>query len=302
MSTDLTTLPEKSKIPAYFAKEKGVEELVSLIEKEARAIHQDYSTDAGRKAAKQLAAKVSRSKTLIDEVGKDLNEERLRLNKEVNAKRNLAKERLDALRDEIKGPAEAYEAKEAERVRLHLLALDKFDPEVLTSQSTVAELTGKIEFIDGTVIDDSWEEYEAEARAKKAAALDKYRADLAIAKSREDQQAELEALRAEKEERERQEAERKAKLEAAEREAKEAEKRAEAAERAAEAAKAAERQRIADEKAAEERRAAKLKADKAHRETVVAEIVAALTEAGNSYEALVEAMIDGKIPRVKVTL
>ncbi|TNE62205.1 MAG: hypothetical protein EP341_00390, partial [Sphingomonadales bacterium] len=83
-TTELTVIPEKDQIPALFSTEDGIENLIAMIEKEALAVAQDYSTDKGRKAARSLAAKVSRSKTLIDEVGKDLNEERNRLNKEVN--------------------------------------------------------------------------------------------------------------------------------------------------------------------------------------------------------------------------
>ena len=315
--TDLITIPHKADVPALFAKEGGIEALVARIEKEALAIVIDHSTAKGRKEIKSLAAKVSRSKTLIDEVGAEQNAERLALNKEVNALRNLAKDRLDALRDKIKAPVEAWEAKEAERVRLHLLAMDAFDQARVDAHADSATIQGVIDSIEATEIGEAWEEYEADARAAKAAALVKFSADLGIAKAREAQAAELEQLRAAAAKREQEDAERAAKAEAeraekerAEREAqekakhqqelKEAEARAakEAEEKAArelaeakelhakqiaeskareEAAAQAERDRIYKENVAKEAAEARRAADKKHRQQIRSEIVAAIT-------------------------
>lgn len=317
--TDLIQIPHKDEVPALFSTEGGIEGLIKSIEEAAEKTVIDISTAAGRKAAKSLAAKVSRSKTLIDEVGKELNEERNRLNKEVNAKRNTAKERLDALRDKIKEPVEAWEAEQAERKRQFLLRLDVFDLECATSNDDTATIKGIIDQITGTAIDDSWEEYEADAKSAKAAALVKYEADLAIAKVREDQAAELEQLRADaaaraakdaelaqQEMEAKREAEQKARVEAeakereqraAEREkaaAAEAEARAKAdaeaaeqrhaerlaaAKREAEEAAQKERDRIAAEKKAEDEAAAARAADKKHRQKIRTEIVDCITAA-----------------------
>ena len=336
MTTELTTIPHKSDVPALFSTEGGIEALVSRIEKEARSFALDYSTDKGRKEAKSLAAKVSRSKTLIDEVGKEQNEERNRLNKEVNALRGVVRERLDALRDEIKGPAEAAEAAEAERVRLHMIALDQFATDAMSSQDSSAELQARIDHIESIEVGPEWEEFEADARAAKSAAIQKLFADKALAKAREEQEAELEALRAEKAareeadrirqakaEQERAEAERLARIErdkkeAAERAAQEAEERAraeaeaaerrhqkelqESAKREAEAAQR-ERDRIAAEERAKAEAEAKRAADRKHRQKVRSEIVAAITELKPAnWEELVDQMIWGKIPHVKVNM
>lgn len=248
--TDIITVPAKSEVPALFSTEGGIEGLVATIEKQARSLHHDYETDAGRKQAKSQAAKVARSKTLIDEVGKGLNEERLAANKLVNEQRNMAKTRLDALRDEIKAPALEFEAKEAERVRLHMLALDQFATESLTAQNTAAELQAKVDLIKGIEVGDAWEEFEADAKAAKAAALMKYDGDLAVAKGREAQEAELEALRADK-----------AKMEAAEAERAAAQAEKERQEQI-EQAKAMAEQRAKDAAAAE----AKVEAERKERE------------------------------------
>ena len=143
--TDLIQIPHKDEVPALFAKEGGIEALVSSIKEAVRTFDTDISTAAGRKAAKALAAKISRSKTLIDDVGKELNEERNRQNKEVNAKRNYAKAELDQLRDETKAPVEEWEAEQAERKRQFLLRLDVFDLERATSSDDTATIQGIID-------------------------------------------------------------------------------------------------------------------------------------------------------------
>lgn len=335
-STALATLHEGEDVPALFAAKGGIEKLVAKIEKETRSIVQDYSTDKGRKAARTLASKVSRSKTFIDAAGKRLNEDRLEANKKVNAERNLAKDRLDALRDELKKPAEEFEAKEAARVQLHLLHMDRFNPGDLTSQNTTAELQAKIDLLEATEIDGNWEEYEAEARKQKGLALDKFKADLVIAKAREAAAAELEELRAEKEERQTKEREEREAKEREDQERRETEQRAadqraataratqEAEEKAkrekAEAeerhqrdlqaaqtreanAAQAERDRIANEEREKAEAEAARAADKKHRLKVRSEIVKGITDLKpENYEEIVDAMIWGKIPHVKVSM
>jgi hypothetical protein len=331
-STALTTLHEGEDVPALFAAEGGIDKLVSKIEKDTRAVAQDYSTDKGRKAARSLASLVSRSKTFIDDAGKKLNEDRLAANKLVNTNRNLAKDRLDALRDELKKPAEEFEAKEAERVRLHLLKMDKFNPGDLTSQNTTAELQAKVDLLEAVVIDKSWEEYEAESRIQRALALDKFRADLVIAQAREDAAAELEELRADKaqraeddrkqqeaeavkaeaehavkvkaetEEAARVEVEKKAKADAEEREERHKRELQEAKDREEKAAQA-ERDRIADEERKKAEAEAARAADKKHRLKVRSEIVKGITDLKpENYEEIVDAMIWDKIPHVKVSM
>jgi colicin import membrane protein len=340
---ELITIPHKTDVPALFAKPGGIEGLIQRIEKEARAVALDTSTDKGRTAVKSLAAKVSRSKTLIDEVGKEQNEEANKIIKANNALRKLAVERLDALRDEIKAPVLAWGAAEAERVRLHLVAMDAFDLDRVNGHSASAEIAGVIASIEAVEVGPSWEEYEADARAAKAAALVKFQADLGIAQALEAQAAELEALRVEKAKREAEDAARLAKEAAAKAEAERAEREAERikaaaaqveakakadaeaaearfkaaeeqaqrdkaqalveAERRATAAAQAERDRIAAEKRAEDEAAFKRAADKKHRQRIRSEIVEAITKAKPAnWEELVDAMIAGEIPHVKVAM
>lgn len=239
--TDVIQIPHKDQISAWFSEPGKIETQIAAVEEAVRNTVTDISTAAGRKAVKKLASDISRSKTAIDGAGKALNDERNRLNKEVNTQRNIATARLDALRDEVKAPVEAWEAEQAERKRQFLLRLDVFDLERATSNDDTATIKGIIDQITATPIDDSWKEYEAEAKTQKAAALVKYEADLAIAKVREDQAAELEKLRADAAKRAAEDAEREeaAKAEKVKAAAAEAEKQAKADADAAEARHAA---------------------------------------------------------------
>ncbi|WP_065321746.1 hypothetical protein [Tritonibacter mobilis] len=341
--TDLITLPSKEELPAYFKRDGGIEELVSKIEAEAGKVEHDVSTAKGRKAARSFASKVSKSKTVLEDVRKSITEEWRQKTAEVNARGKVAVERLDALRDKIKKPADDYEQKEADRQAKHMRALDQFDLEQLDSHAPSFELKALIERIEAVEINDSWEEFEGDAREQKAAALTKFKSDLGIAEQREAQERELEELRKEKAEREAKEAEEAAKAaeeaaaKAAEeqrakekadaeqkareeaeaaakareerlaREKEEAEERHKqelaAEKRKAEEAAAAERKRIADEKRAAEEAEAQRKADAEHRKAITAEIVAAITAAKpRSYEHLIDMMIDGEIPHVKVAV
>jgi len=317
--TDLITLPSKEELPAYFKRDGGIEELVSKIEKAVEKVEHDYTTAKGRKEARSFASKVSKSKTVLESVRKEITEEWRTKTAEVNARGKTAVERLDALRDKIKAPAEEFEKKEAERQAKHMKALDQFDLEQLDSHAASFEIKALIERIEAVEINESWEEFEGDAREQKAAALTKFKSDLGIAEQREAQERELEELRREKAEREAKEAEEAAKAEAeaaakaaeeqrakeqaaaeekarqeAEaaakareeriaREAKEAEERHRQELEAAKAreleAAAAERKRIEDEKRAAEEAEAKRKADAEHRKAITAEIVVAITAA-----------------------
>ena len=257
MSTEITILPSKDALPAMFnSSGDEIESLVAKIEKEALAFAFDVTTAKGRKDCRSLASNVSKSKTFLDKIGKDENEERNRLNKLVNAKRNIIVDRLDALRDTIKKPVEDWEEAEASRIQKHQVNLGNFDDDILTALNSADEIASRIMLIESTTVDDTWEEFEEEGHELKAAALKKYAADLSVAKEREAQAAELEALRAKQEQRDREDAERaeaeKARLADEQRKAEEdarqkqaAKDQAEAADRAAkQAAENAERERI----------------------------------------------------------
>lgn len=109
--------------PAEIFKKGGIDDLVSGVEREVRNVVHDISTSNGRKEIASLAYKVSKSKTILDGLGKSLVSEWKEKAKVVDADRKKMRDRLDALRDEVRQPLTDYEAEE--KAREAALALAK---------------------------------------------------------------------------------------------------------------------------------------------------------------------------------
>lgn len=293
--TDLVVI-EKQNAMAVFTTKEQLDPIIEAIEKEARSLVPDVSTRKGRDAIASMAHKVARSKTYIDNAGKDLVAELKALPKQIDESRRIVRERLDALKDEVRRPLTEWEA-EQERIKaeeamnaLHAEALEmniRFDQELAAKFEADHEMA----LLMNKDYDRDREEQrrqaeqaqrEHEERIKREAAEQarrdaeaKHKAEIEAAARREAE----EKARAELAERQRVEAEQRAareKQEAEERARREKEE-AVAAERRrqeeAEAARLAEEQRKAEEEA---RRAA----DKEHRRTVNRRVYADLIAQG----------------------
>ncbi|MFQ3495308.1 hypothetical protein P9430_22570 [Citrobacter freundii] len=293
--TDLVVI-EKQNAMAVFTTKEQLDPIIEAIEKEARSLVPDVSTRKGRDAIASMAHKVARSKTYIDNAGKDLVAELKALPKQIDESRRIVRERLDALKDEVRRPLTEWEA-EQERIKaeeamnaMHAEALEmniRFDQELAAKFEADHEMA----LLMNKDFDRDREEQrrqaeqaqrEHEERIKREAAEQarrdaeaKHKAEIEAAARREAE----EKARAELAERQRVEAEQRAareKQEAEERARREKEE-AVAAERRrqeeAEAARLAEEQRKAEEEA---RRAA----DKEHRRTVNRRVYADLIAQG----------------------
>lgn len=249
------------------------------IKQETDKLVPDLTTEKGRKEIASMAFKVAKTKTAIDAAGKLLNEEaRAQINK-VDAARRDIREKLDALKDEVRKPLTDWEAREEERVAAcdALIALMKRDA-VVTLEDTSASVAARLAEIKAFALDEGqFQSLLATAQQQQADAIENLTAAHARLLKEEADRAELDRLRseaAERAERERAEAEAKAAAEAAERAKREAEERAA---RAAEeekarieaAAKAAEEEARA--KAEGTARAEREAADRAHAEALAAE-------------------------------
>lgn len=113
--TDLVVI-EKASALAVFTSQEQLDPLIEAIEKEARSLVPDLSTKKGRDAIASMAHKVARSKTYIDNAGKDLVAELKALPKQIDESRRLVRERLDALKDEVRRPLTEWES-EQERIK-----------------------------------------------------------------------------------------------------------------------------------------------------------------------------------------
>lgn len=213
----LLALPDTNSLAAIFVSGKGLDPLLSQLEKAAReeAKCLDLTTRKNRDALKSLAYKISQSKAELDRQGLALTEEARKKIDGVNDSRKAIKDRLDRLRDEIRDPVIKWEASEKERKAKHQEALKAFDQGRVDAMSDSQAIRAVIDEVEKIETGERWDEYQPTAEAFKEKALGKFRNDLSFALKREKDAAELARLRAEAEERERIEAEERAAQEAA---------------------------------------------------------------------------------------
>ncbi|MGP1985299.1 hypothetical protein ACTS35_01710, partial [Citrobacter freundii] len=294
--------------------------IIEKIEKEARSLVPDVSTKKGRDAIASMAHKVARSKTYIDNAGKDLVAELKALPKQIDESRRVVRERLDALKDEVRRPLTEWEA-EQERIKAEEVARIKAEEDrkkfesdheiaLLMNDKHDREVAEKKAEAERQRIAHEEELKRQAAEQAKREAEEKAAAELAAAKKREEDaiaaraQAELLAKqaqeRAEQEAKDaaaKAEAEKKAAIEAEKRKAQEEADRIKREAESKEAARLAEEKRIADEKA-------KREADVKHRKAVGTEIVNALTaNTSISRDQAIEvlkALMDGLVPRTQI--
>ncbi|WP_029497256.1 hypothetical protein [Klebsiella pneumoniae] len=312
---------EKKNAMAVFTNNDQLDPLIELIEKEARSLVPDVTTKKGRDAIASMAHKVARSKTYIDNAGKDLVAELKALPKQIDESRRVVRERLDALKDEVRRPLTEWEA-EQERIKaeeamnaLHAEALamnEDFDRRLAARIESDHEMA----LLMNDAFDREQAEKNAEAerqrivreeeikrlaeeKAKREAAEQAQREiDAAAAREREailaKERAELEqrqaAERAEREKQAAVEAERRKAQEEADRIRREAEQR--------EQVRLTEEKRKADEQARRE-------ADVKHRKAVGVEVVKALVaNTSLTREQAIEvltAVKDGRIPHTGIS-
>lgn len=131
MNTELEKIEQM--VPAKLFKAKSMGTLLKAIEIEATAEIPDVETDAGRKAITSLAYKVARSKTTIDNLGKDFVAIKKAETAEVDAVRKTAREFLDDLKATVRKPLTDWEDTEARRLEkikfqlMHIRALSKLE-------------------------------------------------------------------------------------------------------------------------------------------------------------------------------
>ncbi len=277
-ATEVAAVPTKENALAVFRTPNGLDPFLAKIREEIDGFIPDVTTRKGREAIASIAHKVARSKTALDNVGKELVAELKEVPKLIDAERKRVRDTLDAWKDEVRKPLDEWEAA-AEAKKQELVAWVgelRLDPTVIESADS-EYLRLSIGAFEGIVIDGEWlGEYEPEALRLKAATLESLRAALIKREKYEAEQAELAKLRAEAEERAKKDHEERIAREAAEKARIEAEQKATAereavAKREQEAAAAAERRelelKLQAEKAEREKLEATQRAEQAERDS-----------------------------------
>jgi len=256
MSEKSLIIAEKLDAVALYT-EGGMNVILTEIEAKVKAFIPDVSTEDSRKEITSFAYKITRSKTLLDNLGKEMVAEWKAKSKKVDAVRKEARDFCDALKAEVRKPLDEWEEKERKRKE------EEERQEKERIQARVNELAkyGKnVPFFDIATMTD--EEYEAEiAKAKGEHEAEQAR----IAKEEADRKAENERLEKEKAELERQRAEQAAvqkKIDEENRKIREAQKAAQRKIEEEKAALEAEKRKEQERKDREElERQAKIKAE-----------------------------------------
>lgn len=316
-ATDIALVPPKETALQVFQVENGLDPYLAKIRAEIDSFVPDVTTRKGREAIASIAHRVARSKTALDNVGKDLVAELKEIPKKIDAERKRVRDTLDAWKDEVRKPLDDWQAAEDARIDRHQAVIDDLSQRGAEAGTYDADyLRNSIAAVEAVVIGEHLEEFEAEAARAKDKALTALRAALSVRERQDAEQAELAELRRQQAERDAQderdriareaadratrEAEQRAQAERdaaaqrerdlelqaerAKRESLEAQQRAEQAERDAQtkvdAAAAAERQRHADAMADEVREAKRREADIEHKKAINNEALAAFIAGG----------------------
>lgn len=324
--------PAEVFVPGYM--DKLLMEIRKQALEEAEGL--DISTEQKRKAIKSLAFKVVKSRTYIEGLHKAYTQAEKKRLATVDAEKRRICEILQGIEEEVRAPLTAWERKEEERVKKHADAIAKIREMKPHAYPDIQLLKDAMAFLRSVDVE-SFEEWTTPARQAIDETLAAFEVELDRREKLESERRELERLRAEaakraEEERiaqaareAREQAEREAKqreeqaeaeksrlemeAKAAEQRALDAERRAqesmERAKREQEEAVEAERQRAAAEAKRLQDEADARARNKAHRDSVNAQILKALVESVNlseeSAHAVVTAISEGKIPRVTIS-
>lgn len=231
------------------------------MKRETDALKIDLTTEMGRKNIASMAYKVARTKTAIDDAGKQLTADWRKQIGLVDESRREIRNRLDALKDAVRRPLTEWEsAKEKRDEDANYLLECIRSASAVTVDDTSETVSDRIEWLQAVTTDeDRHGHYVAMIKTALVSATATLATALARIRKEESDRAELDRLRAldaERIEREREAAER------AERERIESE-RAEQAKIAVDAAKKAEAERIA-KAASDAESKAKAEAEAAH--------------------------------------
>ncbi|HEJ3182314.1 TPA: hypothetical protein SL332_001381 [Pseudomonas aeruginosa] len=265
--TQLVEVPAKETALQVYSAVNGLDPFLAKIREEIDGFVPDVTTRKGREAIASIAYKVARSKTALDNVGKELVAELKEVPKKVDAERKRMRDLLDSWQAEVRKPLTEWEEAEEARVSKHKAGIEWFRSRPDEHRySDSAQIRAAIAEVQAVKIGDPWQEFEAEALRAKANALEALSGHLASRGRHEAEQAELARLRAEAAAREQKEREERIARQAAEQARRQEEAKAQA-ERDAAVRREAEAQAAAERRELE----LKLQAQQAEREKLEAQ-------------------------------
>lgn len=275
---------------------QGADSILKEIANKTKDFKADISTKKGRDEIKSLAHKITRSKTALDDLGKELVSEWKNKSKQVDNERKKIRDGLDSLKENIRKPLTDFENEEKLRISERESRIKEMkqlaDGVISFSSKMIEEIITKL----NDLIKYDWHEFKIKADETYNAQLSYWNQELEKVKKSEKEKAELEELKKAKAEQEQKAREEQIKKEAAETAKHEAEqqllKKQEEESKAEEARIEAENKRIAD---------------KNHRSKINYQILLALApyigddeEAETKAKAIIISITKGMIPNLSI--
>lgn len=178
----------------------GLNQFLEAVRIEVTGEVPDLTTRKGRERIASLAAKVSKSKAAVEKPGRDYLKRLKEMPKVVEAELREFVTQMDNLRDATRQPLTDWENADQARKDKHVDGIqDIKDLAIFESAPAAANVAQIIARLEAVEINDSWEEFLAEAAQVKDQTLAKLRVLLAERTTYEAEQAELVRLRAEAE-------------------------------------------------------------------------------------------------------
>ena len=178
----------------------GLGQFFDAVQAEVTGEVPDLASRYGRERIASLAAKVSKSKAAVEKPGRDYLKRLKEMPKVVEAELREFVTKMDNLRDATRKPLTDWEQAELARTDKHVDGIQDIKDMALFGETPPASVVARvIADLEAIEMNDTWEEFLAEAAQAKDQTLAKLRGILAERTQYEAEQAELVRLRAEAE-------------------------------------------------------------------------------------------------------
>ncbi len=174
----------------------GVAKVISDLSEQAAAFTGDVSTQEGREARKSFAYRLTRSKTILDDKGAELNKPLREKIDAVDKVRRDMKAKIDQMVKDVRAPLDKWESDEQARInglnqKIKLIR-DSMSFFQEPSVKDIDDRLGQLDYLNGV----DWQEKSYEAVPLLAEAINSLKLRRVSAEVREAEQAELAKLRA----------------------------------------------------------------------------------------------------------
>lgn len=190
---ELTELPPAETALQIYQTPNGLDPYIERVRQEVMGHPVDLSTKKGRDAIASRAFKVRKIKSAMDGLGKQQVDSLKEIPKLIDAERKRMREAFDAMAEEVRRPLTEWEQAEENRIAGHKAIIEYLRSAGANLSDVGADaLESEINSIQGIIVDESLDEFEAAAHRAKATTLENLQSALVARRKSEAEQAEQE--------------------------------------------------------------------------------------------------------------